>query len=127
MDALEYKLCNAPVFILDPTQEQTAYFDAQLNAMIKKCHEILREQPDISPHTIVDCHFAGMSIAECCLLWIKLDVTRRRLLVFKYNSLKKQTLTEHQKQTIQSYLSCHSNLLPHTDNIQLLIENLTKL
>lgn len=91
--SLSYDLCHAPSFVQEPTQHDIDMFNADFTNVCRICFRLLRNTPHVNPNTIVYCKSAGMSIVECCLIWAKMDIFKKRVTQLKTQLKRSGLLT----------------------------------
>ena len=84
----KYSLMHAPVFVQEASDEEICFFNEMFPKLAQKCFRILEQNPHISPHTVIGEKFGGITIGECCLIWIKITSFHDRITWFKKQLIK---------------------------------------
>ena len=92
-----YTLANAPAFVCEPAPELKLEFQTDFHNIALDCFAYLRKHADVSPNALVSSLGGGMTLAEFCILWIRIRSEKLKQNWNTFDAKKRQ----HNKKTTQ--------------------------
>lgn len=127
MEACKYKLLFAPCFVQEPSALETDEFNAQFHAMSLTCFQLLRKCPTVDPDTLISSVGAGITVAEFCLMWIKIQSFEHKMVTLRLTlrrNMKDDVLLADRIRQLKTLTATPFTKLTHAHDVANITQNL---